>query len=51
MVVIIKMIIKMLFTEAMKKKLVVAVLDHVVASSKNKMDDKAWAIIRKQLVK
>ena len=42
---------KTLLTEAMLKQVLVVLGDYLVASSKNKLDDKLWAQVKKILVK
>ena len=42
---------KTFLTEAMLKKVLVALGNYLVASSKNKLDDKLWAQVKKILVK
>ena len=42
---------KTILTEAMLKKVLVVLGDYLVASSKNKLDDKLWAQVKKILVK
>ena len=42
---------KTILTEAMLKKVLVALGDYLVASSKNKLDDKLWTQVKKILVK
>ena len=42
---------KTLLTEAMLKQVLVVLGDYLVASSKNKLDDKLWAQVKKLLVK
>ena len=44
-------ITKSILTEAMLKKVLVVLGDYLVASSKNKLDDKLWAQVKKILVK
>ena len=48
---IIAFIIKTFLTEAMLKKVLVVLGDYLVKSSKNKLDDKLWAQVKKILVK
>ena len=48
---IIAFITKSILTEAMLKKVLVVLGDYFVASSKNKLDDKLWAQVKKILVK
>ena len=42
---------KTILTEAMLKKVLVVLGDYLVASSKNKLDDKLWAQVKKILAK
>ena len=42
---------KTLLTEAMLKKVLVVLGDHLVSSSKNKLDDKLWGQVKKILAK
>ena len=44
-------ITKTILTEAMLKKVLVILGDYLVASSKNKLDDKLWAQVKKILAK
>ena len=44
-------ITKSILTEAMLKKVLVVLGDYLVASSKNKLDDKLWAQVKRILVK
>ena len=46
---IIAFITKTFLTEAMLKKVLVVLGDYVVASSKNKLDDKLWDQVKKRL--
>jgi len=48
---IIAFITKTFLTEAMLKKILVILGDYLVASSKNKLDDKLWSQVKKLLVK
>ena len=48
---IIAFITKTFLTEAMLKKVLVVLGDYLVKSSKNKLDDKLWAQVKKILVK
>jgi hypothetical protein len=48
---IIAFITKTFLTEAMLKKVVIVLGDYLVNSSKNKLDDKLWAQVKKILVK
>tara|TARA_Y100000034_G_scaffold105639_1_gene133113 strand:+ start:177 stop:332 length:156 start_codon:yes stop_codon:yes gene_type:complete len=48
---IIAFITKTFLTEAMLKKVLVVLGDYLVASSKNKLDDKLWSQVKKLLVK
>ena len=51
MAAIIAFITKTFLTEAMLKKVLVVLGDYLVKSSKNKLDDKLWAQVKKILVK
>jgi len=42
---------KTFLTEAMLKKVVIVLGDYLVASSKNKLDDKLWAQVKKVIAK
>ena len=42
---------KTVLTEAMLKQVLVVLGDYLVASSKNKLDDKLWAKVKNILVK
>ena len=44
-------ITKTFLTEAMLKKLLIVLGDYLVLSSKNKLDDKLWAQVKKILIK
>ena len=44
-------ITKTLLTETMLKKVLIVLGDYVVASSKNKLDDKLWSQVKKVLNK
>tara|TARA_R100001594_G_scaffold22619_1_gene43850 strand:- start:6061 stop:6216 length:156 start_codon:yes stop_codon:yes gene_type:complete len=44
-------ITKTILTEAMLKKVLIVLGDYLVASSKNKLDDKLWGQVKKILVK
>ena len=44
-------ITKTFLTEAMLKKVLILLGDYLVGSSKNKLDDKLWAQVKKILVK
>ena len=44
-------ITKTILTEAMLKKVLVVLGDYLVSSSKNKLDDKLWAQVKKVLIK
>lgn len=48
---VIAFITKTFLTEAMLKKVLVVLGDYLVASSKNKLDDKLWAQVKKILAK
>ena len=48
---IIAFITKTFLTEAMLKKVLVVLGDYLVASSKNKLDDKLWTQVKKILAK
>ena len=49
MKIIISKLLKMVFTPAMKKQMFIALGDHLVASTKNKLDDKLWAKIKDKI--
>ena len=51
MSVIVAWITKTFLTEAMLKKVLVVLGDYLVASSKNKLDDKLWGQVKRILVK
>ena len=51
MSVIIGFVTKTFLTDAMLKKVVVVLGDYLVASSKNKLDDKLWAQVKKVIAK
>ena len=46
---IVAFITKTFLTEAMLKKVLIVLGDYVVASSKNKLDDKLWDQVKKRL--
>ncbi len=48
---IIAWLTKTILTEAMLKQVLVVLGDYLVSSSKNKLDDKLWAQVKKILVK
>ena len=48
---IVAWITKTILTEAMLKKVLVVLGDHLVSSSKNKLDDKLWDQVKKILAK
>ena len=48
---IIAFITKTFLTEAMLKKVLVVLGDYLVASSKNKLDDKLWLQVKRILAK
>tara|TARA_R110002020_G_scaffold215106_1_gene422228 strand:+ start:212 stop:367 length:156 start_codon:yes stop_codon:yes gene_type:complete len=48
---IIGFVTKTFLTEAMLKKVVIVLGDYLVASSKNKLDDKLWAQVKKVITK
>ena len=48
---VIAFITKTFLTEAMLKKVLVVLVDYLVSSSKNKLDDKLWAQVKKILAK
>ena len=43
-------LLKTLFTEKMLKKLLIILGDYLVKSSKNKLDDKVWGMVKKKLL-
>lgn len=49
MKVMISKLLKMVFTPKMKKQMFVALGDHLVASTKNKLDDKIWAQVKSKI--
>ena len=51
MSVIVGFITKTFLTEAMLKKVLVVLGDYLVASSKNKLDDKLWSQVKRILIK
>ena len=48
---VIAFITKTFLTEAMLKKVLVVLGDYLVASSKNKLDDKLWSQVKRILIK
>ena len=48
---IVAFITKTFLTEAMLKKVVIVLGDYLVTSSKNKLDDKLWAQVKKVMDK
>ena len=48
---VIAFITKTFLTEAMLKKVLVVLGDYLVASSKNKIDDKLWSQVKRILIK
>ena len=48
---VISIIIKNLFSEKILKEVFVKVGDYLVSSSKNKLDDKVWAVCKDKLLK
>ena len=51
MATVIAFITKTFLTEAMLKKVIVVLGDYLVASSKNKLDDKLWSQVKRILIK
>ena len=49
MKILISKLLKMIFTPAMKKQMFVALGDHLVASTKKKLDDKIWATVKSKI--
>ena len=49
MKILISKLLKMVFTPAMKRQMFVALGDHLVASTKNKLDDKIWATVKSEI--
>ena len=47
---VVAIIVKNLFSEKILKQVFVKVGDYLVASSKNKLDDKVWAICKNKLM-
>ena len=48
---ILAFVTKTFLTEAMLKKVVIVLGDYLVESSKNKLDDKLWAQVKKVMTK
>lgn len=48
---IIAFITKTFLTEAMLKKVMLVLGDYLVASTKNKLDDKLWSQVKKAMLK
>ena len=46
---VISKLLKMVFTPAMKKQMFVALGDHLVKSTKNKLDDKIWDSVKSKI--
>ena len=44
------MLLKVLFTEKMIKKLILTLGNYLVKSSKNKLDDKVWSMVKGKLM-
>ena len=44
------MLLKALFTEKMLKKLLLILGEYLVKSSKNKLDDKVWKMVKTKLL-
>ena len=49
MKIIISKLLKMVFTPAMKKQMFISLGDHLVASTKNKLDDNIWATVKSKI--
>ena len=49
MKVMISKLLKMVFTPIMKMQMFIALGDHLVASTKNKLDDKIWATVKSKI--
>ena len=47
---VVAIVIKNLFSENIMKQVFVKVGDYLVSSSKNKLDDKVWAICKEKLM-
>ena len=47
---IISELLKMVFTPKLKKQMFLTLGDHLVKSSKNKLDDKVWDICKNKLM-
>ena len=47
---VVAIVIKNLFSEKILKQVFVKVGDYLVSSSKNKLDDKVWAICKNKLM-
>ena len=49
MKILISKLLKMVFTPKMKKQMFIALGDHLVKSTKNKLDDKIWATVKSKI--
>ena len=49
MKILISKLLKMVFTPKMKRQMFVALGDHLVKSTKNKLDDKIWATVKSKI--
>jgi hypothetical protein len=49
MKVMISKLLKMVFTPKMKKQMFIALGDHLVKSTKNKLDDAIWAQVKSKI--
>ena len=49
MKVLISKVLKMVFTPKLKKQMFVTLGDHLVKSTKNKLDDKIWATVKSKI--
>ena len=47
---VVAIVIKNLFSEKILKQVFVKVGDYLVSSSKNKLDDKVWAVCKEKLM-
>ena len=49
MKVLLSKLLKMVFTPKLKRQMFLTLGDHLVKSTKNKLDDKLWAAVRSKL--
>ena len=47
---VVAIVVKSLFSEKILKEVLVKVGDYLVSSSKNKLDDKVWAVCKEKLM-